>query len=166
LGFRTGPNGRLLSDGPLVVLNSCFTGRSREFGGQREDLAWAILQEGAEAVIACGLPVFNRMGEFFGKLLYSFTSARSPGMAWHFAEVRALVEEYFRQMPSLLWPAWTLLHYHGNPFVRLPHADHVQPAVRSAAMRDVSSLAEVLKLPGTQEAETLLGNIRRRLGRY
>lgn len=164
LGLRTGCPGRLLSNGPLVVLNSCFTGRSRDFGGQREDLVWALLEEGAQAVIGCGLPVFDKVGDFFGKHLYRFVSAESPGMAWEFAEVRAILEACYRRARSPLWPAWTLLHYHGNPFAQLPHAaDTERPAERSEAAHDFLWLADALKLPRRAEAEALLAEISGRL---
>ena len=160
------PDARLLHGGPLVVLNSCRTGRQRGFGGQREDLIWALLEQGAEAVIACALPVFDKMGEFFGKHLYTLGLPGSLGMGWQFAQVRGLLEDRFRRLDSRLWPAWTLFHYHGNPFAHLLHVPAAQQAADTAqAGPDLRSVAELRKLSGTEEAEALLWDIQRRLGR-
>jgi hypothetical protein len=62
--------GKLMPYGPMVVLNSCYSGRTRLFGGEREDLASTFRDEGAEAVIACPAPVCDPMGLDFGQLLY------------------------------------------------------------------------------------------------
>ena len=89
------PDAPLLRGGPLVVLNSCRTGRQRSFGGQREDLTWALLEQGAEAVIACALPVFDKMGEFFGKYLYTLGLSGSPGTGVAFCSSAWVVGRLF-----------------------------------------------------------------------
>ena len=126
LRVRTGTGGKLLGHGPLVVLNSCFTGRVREFGGQREDLAAAFLEEGAQAVIASPMPVSESMGKTLGELLYNPAFSRPEGMAWTFFEARKRMERAYRD--THMWPTWALMHYHGNPYAQLPHIVDKQKA--------------------------------------
>lgn len=128
LKYRIGRTGPLLEGGPLVFLNSCMTGQTRDFGGQREDVAWTLMEEGAEAVVACALPVFETMGVSLGGQMYNGGLSKHPAMAGHFAMVRAVIEAGFRSADSPLWPAWTLMRYHGNPYARLPHVAEPGPA--------------------------------------
>lgn len=96
-----------------------MTGLTRSHGGQREDLASAFMREGAEAVIASALPVFDRMGKSFGQMLYDEDYHNDKGMAYTFADVRRALEKEYRG--HRIWPAWSLLMYHGNPYAHLPH---------------------------------------------
>ena len=114
-----GISGKLLKNSPFVFLNSCMTGRTRDFGGQREDLVWTFLHEGAEAVVASPTPVYDPVGARLGRLLYDAAFADERGMSYTFAAVRGLAEEYFRDQPY--WATWTLMQYHGNPYAQLPH---------------------------------------------
>ena len=114
-----GDGERLFPHGLLIVLNSCMTGKTRSHGGQREDLASSFLREGAEAVIASALPVFDRMGMSFGQMLYDRKYHNESGMAYTFGNVRRALEKRYRG--HRIWPAWSLLTYHGNPYARLPH---------------------------------------------
>ena len=120
LSFAEPDREKLLPSGPLVVLNSCLTGLTRAFGGQREDLASMLLEEGAEAVIASPTSVFERMGVRLRTLLYRpDLLAETAAMGEAFLRVRREIEEGYRG--SRIWPAWSLLTYHGNPYARLPH---------------------------------------------
>ncbi len=163
--------GKLLEDGALVVLNSCLTGRTREFGGQREDLAWAFLEEGAGAVIASALPVLDDMGAAFGELLYFDRGGEedSRGMAWRFAAARGFVERIWRHTKSPYWPAWSLFTYHGNPYARLPHIVHGEAAEqrRGEEGRRGSLFARMAKVMGLRdgaEVERAFEEVRSRLG--
>jgi len=111
---------KLLSHGPIVILNCCRAGRVRDWGGKREDLAWALLNQGAEAVIASALPVYDAMGKILGESLYSPLVASTGGMGATLVRVRRLLASVSRS--SMMWPTWALVTYHGNPYVELPHA--------------------------------------------
>ncbi len=150
---------KLLRHRPLLVLNSCRTGRTRDFGGQREDLAWAFLAEGAEAVIASALPVYDVVGQMFGEALYAPTFASSKGMGQTLVEVRRLLERSTRQ--SRMWPTWTLLTYHGNPYARLPHVEDVEAKPdESRGSGFLDRLAKWLGLRDASEAAELLRQVR------
>ena len=118
-----GGDGRPLRNGPLVMLNSCYTGRSHGFGGQREDFAAALLRHGAQAVIASPTPVFDVMGQQFGTTFYDYTRGGVVPAADAFMKARKFVEKLHRDGNSPFWPAWMMLSYHGNPYAYLPHAD-------------------------------------------
>jgi hypothetical protein len=107
----------LLFYGPLVVLNSCYMGRTRRYGGRSEDLASELMEEGAAAVIASPLPVYDPMGELFGSSLYP---GEMKTMAENFLASRRAVEAHFANTKPNVWPLWTLLHYYGNPYASLP----------------------------------------------
>ena len=161
---RLGRTNGLLSSGPLVLLNSCLTGRTRGFGGQREDLAGALLEQGAKAVIASPMPVFDAMGRLLGELLYKDYFLSEPDMARAFMAARAAVEWAFRKAQSPIWPAWTLMHYHGNPFACLPHAPPAgaEPG-RGLVARVAQLLKDTLGLRDLAEAEEALAEIRARM---
>lgn len=108
-----------LRQGPLVVLNACFTGRSHSYGGQREDLVSALIEEGAAAVVACPLPVHDRVGALFGVWLYTSGQASGARLTDNFMRARRKIEEHCASEDSAAWPLWTLLHYHGNPYAQL-----------------------------------------------
>lgn len=102
---------------PVVVLNACWAGRSRAFGGQREDLASAYLDEGATCVIACPTPVHDDMGRMLATLLYVPVMQDRRGLGYTFARVRAIVEEKFRG--TNWWWTWFWMRFYGNPFVHI-----------------------------------------------
>jgi tetratricopeptide (TPR) repeat protein len=151
---------RLLPQRPLLVLNSCRTGRTRDFGGQREDLAWQLLVEGAGAVIASALPVFDTMGSVFGEALYSPLFASPAGMGQTLVEVRRFLESATRS--RRVWPSWSLLTYHGNPFARLPLAK-IEDATPDTPGRlsFLERLAEWLGLRDASAAAEFIGRIKR-----
>src|SRR6185295_702358 len=116
---------KLLPSEPLVVLNSCRSGRTRYYGGRREDLAAALLAEGAGAVIGSAFPVYDALGKSIGESLYELDGSR--GMAAALVAARRALERRMRQESSRLWGAWPLLVYHGNPFAELPHLRDIDP---------------------------------------
>ena len=112
---------KLLEGNPLIMLNACYLGRTREHGGQREDLASVFIEEGAGAVIASPLPVFEGMGVTLGESFYQpDTWSKYGATAEIFMNVRLKIEKEFRG--KSIWPAWVILAYHGNPFAVMPHA--------------------------------------------
>ena len=76
------------------------------------------MREGAEAVIASAMPVFDVMGKTFGEMLFDPEYHNEKGMAYTFADVRKQLELQYRG--TNLWPTWALLTYHGNPYAKLP----------------------------------------------
>jgi CHAT domain-containing protein len=111
---------RLLFDNrPLFLLNSCRTGRAREFGGKREDLCAFLMSRGAGAVIASAFPIFDRMGAQLGQSFYQHTAAVNVGEA--LLRSRQEIEEWARDQRLRSWPAWTLLMCNGDPYLTLPH---------------------------------------------
>ena len=112
------PDAKLLANGPLVVLNSCVTGRMREHGGQREDLASTFLVAGAAAVIATPVPIHDRVGLALGTELYR---QGGDGIGETVLAIRQhLAATVCAERPKL-WPAWMLIACHGNPYACLPH---------------------------------------------
>jgi tetratricopeptide (TPR) repeat protein len=112
--------GGLLGYEPLVVLNSCFSGENRWFGGRREDFVSTLMAEGAAAVIACANPVFDAMGYQFGAWLYEPNESSAPMVVENFKRSRSRLDKQFESDESPMWPLWTLFHFHGNPYVMLP----------------------------------------------
>ena len=115
-----GTGASLLKDGTLIVLNSCLAGRTRDFGGQREDLASAFLAEGAEAVIACALPTDDASAVKLGASLYNERLLSQAGMAMTFHRARLDLASSERETVPFR-PCWMLYTYHGNPYALLPH---------------------------------------------
>lgn len=106
---------------PVVVLNACWAGRSRAFGGQREDLSSAYLDEGASCVIACPTPVQDDMARMLATLLYVPVMQDSRGLAYTFSRVRSIVEKKFRGTDG--WWTWFWMRFNGNPFVRIANLE-------------------------------------------
>lgn len=104
-----------LCHSPLVVLNCCWAGRARSFGGRREDLAAAFLRNGAETVIAAPVRVHDRISYYFGNLLYSRMLFTTPGIGSHFTFARSVIERICREDDST-WSQWLMLRLHGNPY--------------------------------------------------
>lgn len=108
----------LFTSRPLVVLNACWAGRSRDFGGQREDLAAAFLDEGASCVVACPTPVHDDVGRMLATLLYVPSIHDQRGLAFTFERVRSLIERKCRG--KSYWWTWFWMRYQGNPYACLP----------------------------------------------
>ena len=107
--------GASFSHAPLVVLNSCVTGRTREHGGQREDLVSALLSQGAGAVIATALSIYDSVGEALGEALFSEAALTQPMMGAYLVEARRqLAQGICRDREKPTWGAWGRVHLHGN----------------------------------------------------
>jgi len=115
---RGRPDGKLLVNGPLVVLNSCVTGRAREHGGKREDLASAFMAEGAAAVIASPFPISEGVGVALGTDLYG---QDDDGIGEAVLRIRRHLAATVCAEDPRLWPAWMLIACHGNPYACCPH---------------------------------------------
>ena len=111
---------RLFSSKPIVVLNACWAGRSRAFGGQREDLVATFIDEGATCVIAWPTPVHDNVGRLLATLVYVPQIRDQRGLAFTFCRVRGLVERKLRG--TAYWWTWLWLRYHGNPFAQMPYS--------------------------------------------
>jgi tetratricopeptide (TPR) repeat protein len=121
--------GRL--DGAVVILSSCMTGRTRAFGGVREDLAGEFLRLGAEAVIASAFPISDWLGAFFGVALHA---ANGDDVQTRFVKARRVIEYMARTQRPHLWPSWALLTLHGNPFARWPGNASLDESALTAAL--------------------------------
>jgi len=63
----------------LVVLNCCYGGRTRSYGGHRQDLASTFLKWGASAVVASATPLLDDAAGILGVCLhYPFVSETEP----------------------------------------------------------------------------------------
>jgi CHAT domain/Tetratricopeptide repeat len=107
----------IFAEGALVVLNSCLTGRVRDYGGRREDLAGTFLEEGARGVVASALPVADPIGQILGTAIYPCAAGRSMGKA--LAGMRKIVAWLAADVNSNSYPTWTMLQYHGDPWLVL-----------------------------------------------
>jgi hypothetical protein len=105
----------LFSNSPLVVLNSCTTGRTREYGGQREDLVQSFLRHGAGAVIASALPIDDSVGEALGRSIFSPQALTKPTIGTLIVEVRRqLAAGLCEDIQKSTWGAWGMVHLHAN----------------------------------------------------
>lgn len=102
----------------LIVLNSCLTGRAREYGGQSQDLAAMFLAEGAAAVIASALPVADSVGQVLGTAVYALAGEDELGDTVR--KIRRLVAKLTLAENLSSYPTWCMIQYQGNPYLRLP----------------------------------------------
>lgn len=109
------PDRPLFPHAPLIVMNSCLTGRTREFGGFREDLVYALLDHGAGAVIATALPILDDVGEALGRALFDPAALAEPTVGSLVVEARRqLAQGACADIDSVRWGAWGMVHIHGN----------------------------------------------------
>jgi hypothetical protein len=114
-------NDQLFPQRPLIVLNSCLTGRARQSGGAREDLISTFLALGAGAVIATALPIYDVIGKALGEALFDPAIAESLDIASVVVGTRRrLAREVCADMESPFWGAWGMIHLHGSAHARLP----------------------------------------------
>ena len=112
---------RVFENAPLIVMNSCMTGRTHDHGGFREDLVSAFLDEGAGTVIASALPIYDSVGEAFGCALFSGTALAQPTVGGLVVEARRqLAFGECSDISSPKWGAWGMMHIHGNAEARPP----------------------------------------------
>lgn len=111
----------LFGHAPLVVLNSCLTGRTREHGGLREDMVEGFLRHGAGAAIATALPIFDSVGEALGQAMFSEAAIAKPTIGESVVEVRRqLAAGLCSNIDQPTWGAWAMVHLHGNPLAAGP----------------------------------------------
>jgi hypothetical protein len=106
---RLGLADPVFQEGALIVLNSCLTGRAREYGGQPQDLASMFLAEGAAAVIASALPVADSVGQVLG-----------TDLGDTIRKIRRLLARLTLAENLSSYPTWCMIQYQGNPYLRLP----------------------------------------------
>jgi len=111
----------LFAQYPLIVLNSCVTGRSRQAGGAQEDLVHNLLALGTGTVIASALPIYDAVGQALGESLFDprVNDAQDVGTAVLKAR-RYLAEGLYAEPSGPFWGAWSMIHLHGNAQARLP----------------------------------------------
>lgn len=108
-------NGKLFPQRPLVVLNSCMTGRGRDAGGKREDLVSGFLAQGAGAVIATALPIYDDVGKALGQALFDSDLTSAADLASVVvATRRRLAKTICSDVNSPYWGAWAMIHLHGG----------------------------------------------------
>jgi tetratricopeptide (TPR) repeat protein len=110
--------GALFEEGAMVVLNSCLTGRVREYGGRREDLAGAFLDGGVRGVVASALPVADPIGQVLGTAIYALAGRKLMGHT--IAGIRQIVASLALQANANSYPTWTMIQYHGDPWLASP----------------------------------------------
>ena len=112
---------QLMPQHPVIVLNSCLTGNTRQAGGAREDLVAALISQGAAAIIATALQMSNRVGKAFGELLFDAAIADSTCLGDVIVTVRQhLASNICNDITSAYWGDWAMLHLHGNAYTTLP----------------------------------------------
>ncbi|MCU7841602.1 MAG: CHAT domain-containing protein [Candidatus Thiodiazotropha sp. (ex Troendleina suluensis)] len=108
-------SGLLFPQHPLVVLNSCLTGRVRQAGGVREDLISTFLALGAGAVIATAIPIYDVIGKALGEALFEPTSTQEHDISSFVVETRkCLAMGLCADVESPFWGAWGMIHLHGS----------------------------------------------------
>jgi tetratricopeptide (TPR) repeat protein len=115
---RHGLADSVFQEDALIVLNSCLTGRAREYGGQSQDLASLFLAEGAAAVIASALPVADSVGQVLGTAVYALAGDDELGDT--IRKIRRLVAKLTLAENLSSYPTWCMIQYQGNPYLRLP----------------------------------------------
>jgi tetratricopeptide (TPR) repeat protein len=144
-------HGALFEEGAMVVLNSCLTGRVREYGGRREDLAGAFLDGGARGVVASALPVADPIGQVLGTAIYALAGRRPMGHTM--AGIRQIVASLALQANANSYPTWTMIQYHGDPWLASPG---LATAPGSALMEGlVEAVASLLQTTPEKAAATL-----------
>jgi len=101
----------------LVVLNCCYGGRNRSFGGHREDLASVFLSSGVSAVIASAIPVIDQSAGILGVCLHHRFVAEEEPIADVVVRARRLVARCMQLLGRSSCVAWCTIVYHGNPFL-------------------------------------------------
>jgi hypothetical protein len=115
------PDRPLLPHAPLIVMNSCMTGGTRDYGGFREDLVYAFLHHGAGAVIATALPILDDVGEALGNALFDPAALVQPTVGSLVVEARRqLARRACADIDSVRWGAWAMVHLHGNAIASPP----------------------------------------------
>jgi CHAT domain-containing protein len=105
---------------PLIVLNSCHTGRSRTFGGAREDFVSALLLQGAGAVISTALPIYEDVGKALGEALFAPNLPENSDIATIVLQARqSLARDLCENIKTPFWGAWGMIHLHGNALAKL-----------------------------------------------
>ncbi|TPW17203.1 MAG: hypothetical protein FD130_752, partial [Halothiobacillaceae bacterium] len=115
MGLAENRGAPLFPQRPLIVLNSCVTGRARQAGGAREDLIATLLTLGAGAVIASALPVYDLIGKALGEALFDPSIAQTNDIASVIVGARRrLARELCDDVESFYWGEWSMIHLHGS----------------------------------------------------
>jgi len=105
----------LFQNAPLIVLNSCYSGRTRGHGGRREDLVQAFLDHGAGAVIASALPMQDSLGPALSQAMLSEGALSISTIGDQVVEVRRQVKAVLGDYrDGQAWGAWAMIHLHGG----------------------------------------------------
>ncbi|MGD0473659.1 MAG: CHAT domain-containing protein [Candidatus Velthaea sp.] len=110
----------VFAGGALIVLNCCFTGRTRMHGGHREDLTGVFLEQGARGVIASALPVYDPVGQVLGMAIYAVPG--STGIGAVVTTIRKMIGTLSAAAESPFYPTWSMIQYHGDPWLAMPSA--------------------------------------------
>lgn len=148
---REGLADPVFSKGALIVLNSCLTGRARDYGGQPQDLAALFLAEGAAAVIASALPVADSVGQVAGTAVYALAGEDALGDT--IRKIRRLIAKLTlaQNLPS--YPTWSMIQYQGNPYLHLPLSSS-RPAGVTAGL--IEACGALLNIQDVQQAGATL----------
>lgn len=76
-----------------------------------------FLHQGATAVVATALPIYDSVGEALGKAMFSEDTLSRPTLGdWIVAVRRQLARGECADSRSTKWGAWAMVHLHGNAF--------------------------------------------------
>ncbi len=114
-------NKPLFNNSPLIILNCCNSGRTRNYGGAREDLVSTFLRHGAGTVIATALPINDTVGKEFADTLFSPTIANKLSIGDQVLETRrSLANGLCSDVKKPFWAAWGMIHIHGSADAAVP----------------------------------------------
>jgi len=106
---------------PLIVLNSCQSGRVTQSGGEREDLIYHLLSNGAGAVVASAMPIYDIVGKAVGESLFLAENGKNAELSSVIVSLRRnLRKTVCKDLNSPHWGAWGFIHLHGNVNALLP----------------------------------------------
>ena len=77
-------------------------------------------------------------------------------MATTLLHIRRLIERTLRHLNSPLWPTWSLLTYHGNPYAHLPPAPTDQPSAHLAKSLNLTPAAAHSLIRSLRPAITII----------
>lgn len=115
---------QLFLNNPFIFLNSCESGAAVDHGGYRIDFVSELIRQGAEAAIATARPASDITSYRATLGFYKDSLSKQQPLSVSLIEARKAVSEYLRDNFPGFQALWSLVSYHGNPFLRLPHVQY------------------------------------------
>lgn len=109
----------LFTNSPLIILNSCYSGRTHDHGGLSENLVQSFLDYGAETVIASALPMQDSIGKMLSQSLFNSATLSKPTIGAQIVSMRNQIKNIAGNDTSQpTWGAWGMVHLHGNSLAK------------------------------------------------